>query len=185
MNWWRDPTISSSVSLFSFCLQSFITSGSFPMSWLFKWSGQNIRASASVLLMNIQDWFPFGLTGLISLLSKGFSRVFSSTTIWKHQFFGISAFFMVQFSIDAILKFLVTYSFHWVGFKLKSHSKYSDIKYACKIHLIYLMEYVHVCVCVCLFYATVMSEFMSKQLATDQCGDWSLTGKEFGKSHFV
>ena len=47
------------------------------------------------------------------------------------------------------------------------------------------MEYVHVCVCVCLFYATVMSEFMSKQLATDQCGDWSLTGTEFGKSHFV
>ena len=84
---WCHPTISSSVTRFPSCHQSFPASGSFPMSWLFKWSGQNIRASASVLLMNIQDLFPLGLTGLISLQSKELSRVFS-TTIWKHQFFG-------------------------------------------------------------------------------------------------
>ena len=59
----------------------------FPMSWLFASGGQNIGASAAVLAMNIQDWFPLGLTDLISLQPKGLSRVFSSTTIWKHQFF--------------------------------------------------------------------------------------------------
>ena len=86
---WCYLTISSSTALFSFCLQYFPASRSFPMSWLFT-SGQIIGASAlasSVLPMNIQAWFPLGLTGLISLLSKGLSRVFSSTTIWKHQFF--------------------------------------------------------------------------------------------------
>ena len=74
----------------SFCLQSFPASGSFPISQLFATSGQSIGAStsASVLLVNIQGWFPLGLTGLISLLSKGLSRVFSNTTIQKHQFFG-------------------------------------------------------------------------------------------------
>ena len=69
------------------CLQSFPASGSFPVSQLFASGGQSIGASASVLPMNIQDWFPLGLTGLISLLSKGLSSVFSSTTIWKRQFF--------------------------------------------------------------------------------------------------
>ena len=66
------------------------TSGSFPMSQLFTSGGQSFgaSASASVIPMNIQGWFPFGLTGLISLQSRGFSRVFSSSTIWKHQFFG-------------------------------------------------------------------------------------------------
>ena len=75
---------------FSFCLQSFPTSWSFPMSQLFASGSQNIRisASASVLPMNIQSWFPLGLTGLISLQSKGLSRVFS-TTSWNHQFFGM------------------------------------------------------------------------------------------------
>ena len=72
---------------FSFCLQSFPVSGSFPMSQLFKSGGQIIGASASVLPMDIQGWFPLGLTELISLLSKGLSRVFSSTTVQKHQFF--------------------------------------------------------------------------------------------------
>ena len=67
---------------------SFSASGSFPMSWLFLSGGQSIGASASVLLMNIQCQFPFGLTGLISLQSKELSRIFSSTTIWKHQFLG-------------------------------------------------------------------------------------------------
>ena len=75
---------------FSSCLQSFPASGSFPMSWLFASGSQGIGASASssVLPVNNQDWFPLGLTGLISLQSKGLSRVFSSTTIWNHQFFG-------------------------------------------------------------------------------------------------
>ena len=68
--------------------QSFPESGSFPMSWLFTSGGQSIGASASVLPVNIQGWFPLGLTGLISLLSKWFSRAFSNTTIWKHHFFG-------------------------------------------------------------------------------------------------
>ena len=88
---WCHPTISSSVAPFSSCPQSFPGSRSFPMNGLFASGGQSIRASASasVLPMNIQGWFPLGLIGLISLLSKGLSRVFSSTTIWKYQFFGI------------------------------------------------------------------------------------------------
>ena len=87
---WCHPTISSSVVPFSFRLQSFPESGSFPMRWLFTSGGQSIgaSASASVLPMNIQGWFPLGLTGLISLQSKGLSRVFSNTTAQKHQFFG-------------------------------------------------------------------------------------------------
>ena len=85
---WCHPTISSSVTLFSSCLQSFPASGSFPVRWLFASDGQNNRASGSGLPINIQGWFPLRLTGWISLLSKGLSRVFSSTTVWKHQFFG-------------------------------------------------------------------------------------------------
>ena len=89
LNQWCHPTISSSVALFSFCLQSFPAPGSFPMSQLFTSGGQSIRASASALVlpMSIQGLFPSRLTGLISLLSQGFSRVFSSTTVWTHQFF--------------------------------------------------------------------------------------------------
>ena len=85
---WCHPTISSSVVPFFSCLQCFQTSGSFPVSQLFASGGQSIRASASVLPVNIQDWFPLGWTGWISLQSKGFSRVFSNTTVQKHQFFG-------------------------------------------------------------------------------------------------
>ena len=83
------PTILSSVIPFS-CLQTFWASGSFQMSQLFTSVGQSTGAStsASVLLMNIQDWFPLGLTGLISLQFKGLSRVFSNTTVQNHQFFG-------------------------------------------------------------------------------------------------
>jgi len=81
-------TISSSDAPFSFCLQSFPVSRSFPVSQLFTSGSQNIGASASVLPMNIQGWFSFGLTGLISLKSKGLSRVFSSSTIQKHRFVG-------------------------------------------------------------------------------------------------
>ena len=87
---WCHPIISSSVVPFSFCLQSFPASGSFPMSQFLASGGQSIEvsASASVLPMNIQDCFPLGLTGLISLQSKELSRVFSNTTVQKHQFFG-------------------------------------------------------------------------------------------------
>ena len=88
LSWWCHPTISSSVILF-YCLQSFPASGSFPMSQFFTSGGQStgISASASVVPRNSQDWSPLGLTGLISMQSKGLSRVFSSTTVWKHQFF--------------------------------------------------------------------------------------------------
>ena len=85
---WCHPTISSSVIPFSFCLQPFPASGSFQMSQFFTSSGQSIGASASVLPMNIQDWFPLGLIGLISLQSKGLSRVFSNTTVQKNECFG-------------------------------------------------------------------------------------------------
>ena len=87
---WCHPAISSSVILFSSSPQSLPASGSFPMSQLFAWGGQSIgvSASTSVLPMNIQGWFSLGWTGWISLLSKGLSRVFSSTTVQKHQFFG-------------------------------------------------------------------------------------------------
>ena len=86
---WCHPTIEFSVTCFS-CPWSFLVSGSFPMSQLFTSGGQStgISITPSVLAMNIQGWLPLDLTALISLLSKGLSRVFSSTTIWKHQFFG-------------------------------------------------------------------------------------------------
>ena len=90
LSWWCHRTISSSVIPFSSCFQSFLASGSFPMSQFFASGGQSIgvSASASVLLMNVQGWFPLGLTALISLQSKGLSRVFSSTTVRKHRLFG-------------------------------------------------------------------------------------------------
>ena len=86
---WCHPIISSSVVPFSSCLQSFPALGSFPMSQFFTSGVQSfgVSASASVLPMNIQGWFPLGWTGWISLQSKGFSRVFSNTTVQKHQFF--------------------------------------------------------------------------------------------------
>ena len=87
---WCHPTISSSVVPFSSCLHSFPALRSFPMSQFFTSHGQIIgaSASASVLPMNTQDWSPLGWTGWISLQSKGLSRVFSNTTVQKHQFFG-------------------------------------------------------------------------------------------------
>ena len=90
LSWWCHPTISSSVVPFFSRLQSFPTWGSFEMSQFFTSGGQSIgvSASTSVLPMNIQDWFPLGWTGWISLQSKGLSRVFSNTTVQKHQFFG-------------------------------------------------------------------------------------------------
>ena len=91
---WCYPTISSSVIPFSSHFQSFLASGSFLMSWLFTSGGQSIGASAlaSVVPMNIQGWYPLALTGLISLQSKGFSRIFSNTTVQKHQFFSTQLF---------------------------------------------------------------------------------------------
>ena len=86
---WCHPAISSSIVLFTSCFQSFPVSGSFLMSQFFTSGSQSIRvsASASVVPMNIQDWFPLGWTGWISLQSKGLSRIFSNTTVQKHQFF--------------------------------------------------------------------------------------------------
>ena len=91
LSWQCHPTIQSSVVPFSSCLQSFPASGSFPMSQFFASGGQSIAvsASASVLPMNNQDLFPLGWTGWVSLLSKGPSRVFSNTTVQKHQFFRV------------------------------------------------------------------------------------------------
>ena len=91
VHWVCDPIqSSSSVVPFSSRLQSFPASGSFPMRLFFASGGQSIgvSASVSVLPVNIQDWFPLGLTGSISLQSKGLSRVFANTTVLKHQFFG-------------------------------------------------------------------------------------------------
>ena len=100
LHWWCYLTISSSVALFSFCLQSFPASGSFLMSRLFASGGQNIgaSASASVLPMSFQGWFLLGLTGLISLQSKGLSRLSSQHHSLKASILRRSAFFTVQFS---------------------------------------------------------------------------------------
>ena len=89
-SWWCHPAISSSVSPFSSCPQTLPASGSFPMSQLFASGGQStgVSASTSLLPMNIQDWSPLGWIAFISLQSKGLSRVFSNTTVQKHQFFG-------------------------------------------------------------------------------------------------
>ena len=96
---WCHPTISSSVSPFSH-LQSFPTSRSFPVSQFFASGGQSygVSTSALVLPMNLQDWFPLGWTSWISSQSKWLSRVFSNTTVQKHEFFGTRLFFMVQLS---------------------------------------------------------------------------------------
>ena len=102
LSWWCHPTISSSVTLF--CPQSFPALVSFPKSWLFASGGQSIGApaSASVLPVNIQSWFPFRLTGLISLLLKGLSRVFSRTATRNHQFLHTHThyIFFIHSSVD-------------------------------------------------------------------------------------
>ena len=93
---WCHPTISSFAIPFSSCPQSFPASVSFPMSHLFTSGGQStgVSASTSVLPMNTQDGSPLGWTGWISLQSKGLSRVFSNTTVWRHQFFGTQPFLL-------------------------------------------------------------------------------------------
>ena len=95
---WCHPTISSSVTPFSSCFQSFSASGSFTLSWFFTPGGQGIgvSASASVLPMNIQGWFPLGLTGLNS---NRFSRVLSNTSVWKHQSFDVQPSLWFSFHI--------------------------------------------------------------------------------------
>ena len=100
LSWWCHPTISSFVVPFSSCPQSSPAPESFPTSQLFTWGSQSIRVSgsASVLPMNIQDWFPLGWTDLISLQSKGLSRVFSNTILQKHQFFGAQLSLVLQLS---------------------------------------------------------------------------------------
>ena len=102
---WCHPTISFSIAPFSSCLQSFPASESFPMSWLFTSGDQSIGASAlaSVLLMNIQNSFPSGLTGCISWKSRGLSRAFSNTTVQKHQFFSTQPSLWSNFHIHTWL----------------------------------------------------------------------------------
>ena len=110
-SWWCHPTISSSVIPFTSCPQSFPTSGSFPRSWFFASDGQSIEASASasVLPMNIQDWFLLGWTGWISLQPKGLSRVFCNTTVQKYQFF--SASFLYSPTLTSIHDYWKKHSF--------------------------------------------------------------------------
>ena len=109
--WWCYSTIPSSVVPFSSCPQSFPASGSFPVSWLFASGGPSIgaSASASVLWMTIQDWFPLGWTGWISLQSKGLSKVFSSNTVQKYQFF--SAQPSLWSSLTSVHDYWISHSF--------------------------------------------------------------------------
>ena len=104
LSWWCHQTISSSV-VPSSCLQSFPASGSFQMSQLFTSGGQNIGVSASTSVppMNTQNWSPLGWTGWISLQSKGLSRVFSNTTVQKHQFFGTQLSLLSNSHIHTLL----------------------------------------------------------------------------------
>ena len=120
---WCLPTTSSSVAHFSSCPQSFPASGPFPIYQLFTSGGKSIGASASVLPMNIQSWFPLQLTGLISLQSKGLSRVFSNTTAQKHQFFGVQPSLWFNSHIHTWLlegkghkeyMYFLNYSFIWI-----------------------------------------------------------------------
>ena len=101
-NQWCHPTISSSVVPFS-CPQSFPASESFPMSQFFASDGQGIRVSASVFPMNIQDWFPLGVSGLISLLPEDSQEPFSNTIIQKHQFFSTQLYLWSNFHIHTSL----------------------------------------------------------------------------------
>ena len=119
LSWWCHPTISSSVVPFSSRLQSFPASGTFPMSWLFSSGDQSVGASASVLPMNIQDWFPLGLTGLVSWQSKGLSRVFSNTTVQKNRFFVLSLLYCS--TLTSILDYWKNHSFDYMDFCCQSN----------------------------------------------------------------
>ena len=122
LSWRFHSTISSSVIPSSFCLQSFLASGSFPMSQFFASGGPSIgvSASASVLPMNIQDGFPLWLTGWISLQSKGFSRVFSNTTIQKQQLF--TAQLSLQSNSHIHIWYWKNHSFDWMDLCQQSNA---------------------------------------------------------------
>ena len=111
---WCHLTISFSVIPFSSCLQSFPASGSFPISQFFAWGGQSIgvSVSASVLSVNIQDWFPSGWTGWISWQSKGFSRVFSNTTVQSVNSLAVS--FLYSPALTSMLDYWKNPSFDWM-----------------------------------------------------------------------
>ena len=138
---WCYLFISSSTTPLSFCLQSFPTSGSFPVSWLFASGGQNTgaSASASVLPMNIQGWFPLALIGLISLLSKRFSRVFSSTTVRKHQLLdpqlSLWSISMVEINFSQFWRIQSPISSHWQILCL--------VRIHCLIHRHHFLLYPH------------------------------------------
>ena len=119
--WWHLIT-SSSVTHFSSCLQPFPASGSFPMSQLLTVGGQStgVSASASVLSMNIQDWFSLGWTSWISLQSKGLSRVFSNTTVQKHQFFGTQLSVLYPYMTTGKTIPLTRWTYHIPGIILES-----------------------------------------------------------------
>ena len=112
-SWWCHPTISFSVIPFSSCHLSFPASGTFPLSWLVVSVGLSIgtSASVSVLPMNIQGWFPLGLTGLVSLQFKWLSRVFSKTTVWKHQFLALSLIYGP--TLTSIHDYWIKHSFNY------------------------------------------------------------------------
>ena len=122
-------SISTSATLFSFCLQSFPVSGFLLVSRLFTSISQSIGTSASILPMNIQGWFPLGLIGLISLLSKRLSRVFSSTTILKHQFSGVQPLESnyIYTSLDSNHRHL-NHVFYEL---LRTHNNLSNIYFTC------------------------------------------------------
>ena len=126
---WFHPTISSSVTPFSSCLQSFSVSGSFQMSQFFTSSGQSIgvSASASVLPVNIEDWYPLGMTSLISLQikglslqSKGLSRILN-TTVQKHQFFGTQLYFIYGPTLTSIHDYWKNHRSDYVNFCWQSN----------------------------------------------------------------
>ena len=118
-SWWCHPNISSSVIPFSSCIQSCSASVSFPMSQFFPLGVQSIGASASVLPMNIQDWFPLELTGLISLQSKELSRIFSNTIVQKHKFFRLN--FLYGPTLTYIHDYWKHHSFDYVDFCQQSN----------------------------------------------------------------
>ena len=123
LNWWCHPTISSSVIPFFPCPQSFPVSWSFPKSWLFTSGGQSFGASASASVLPKKEWLPVniqglflsGLTGLISLKSKGLSKVFSNTTVQKHQFFCVCSAFFHSPTLTSVHDYRKNHSFYYMN----------------------------------------------------------------------
>ena len=152
LSWWCHPTISSSVAPFSSCLLSFPAS----VSRLFTSGGQSIGASApaSVLPVDIQNWFPFELTGLISLQSKGLSRVFFNTTVQKHQFFGAHPCWWSNSPIHTWV-YIYTYIYFllqcFAGISFPGGWASANLSTDCVSAESALFWYVCVCVCVCVY----------------------------------